>query len=66
MKILNRHCQKVPVFRINEQIDTHRVDAAVLRIRMFLGVLDPEPDPLVRGTDPAPTPDPSINKQPQK
>jgi hypothetical protein len=37
---------------------------AVLRIRirqisMFLGLLDPDPDPLVRGTDP----DPSIIKQ---
>jgi hypothetical protein len=32
---------------------------AVLRIRMFLGLLDPEP--LVRGTDP--DPDPSIIKQ---
>jgi hypothetical protein len=35
----------------------------VLRIRMFLGLLDPDPDPLVRGTDPAPAPDPSIIKQ---
>jgi hypothetical protein len=34
---------------------------AVLRIRMFLGLLDPEP--LVRGTDPDPDPDPSIIKQ---
>jgi hypothetical protein len=37
---------------------------AVLRIRirrihMFLGLLDPDPDPLVKGTDP----DPSIIKQ---
>jgi hypothetical protein len=48
--------------------------AAVLRIRihrihMFLGLLDPDPDPLVRGmdpdTDPAldPDPDPSVIKQ---
>jgi hypothetical protein len=28
---------------------------------MFLGLLDPDPDPLVRGTDAAP--DPSIIKQ---
>jgi hypothetical protein len=28
---------------------------------MFLGLLDPDPVPLVRGTDPAP--DPSIVKQ---
>jgi hypothetical protein len=30
---------------------------------MFLGLLDPNPDPLVRDTDPAPDPDPSIIKQ---
>jgi hypothetical protein len=30
----------------------------IRRIRMFLGLLDP--DPLVRGTDPDPAPDPSI------
>jgi hypothetical protein len=35
----------------------------VLRIliRKFLGLIDPSPDPVVRGTDPAP--DPSIIKQ---
>jgi hypothetical protein len=44
--------------------------AAVLQIQihMFLGLLDPDPDPLVRGMDPesdhlAPDPDPSITKQ---
>ncbi len=39
--------------------------AAVLRIRIhvFLGLLDPGPDPLVRGMDPDLDPDPSINKQ---
>jgi hypothetical protein len=31
---------------------------AVLRIRMFLGLLDPDPDPLLQGTDP----DPFINQ----
>jgi hypothetical protein len=43
---------------------------AVLRIRIhrihvFLGLLDPDPDRLVRGMnpDPAPDPDPSIIKQ---
>jgi hypothetical protein len=30
---------------------------------MFLGLMDPEPDPLVSGMDPAPDPDPSIIKQ---
>ncbi len=33
----------------------------MLRIRMFWGLLDPDPDPLVRGTDP--DPDPSIIEQ---
>jgi hypothetical protein len=31
------------------------------RIHVFLGLLDPDPDPLVRGMDP--DPDPSIIKQ---
>ncbi len=31
------------------------------RIHMFLGLLDPDPDPLVRGMDP--DPDSSINMQ---
>jgi hypothetical protein len=30
---------------------------------VFLGLLDPDPDPLVRGMDPDPTLDPSIIKQ---
>jgi hypothetical protein len=30
---------------------------------MFLGLLDPDPDPLVRGMDPDQDPDPSIFKQ---
>ncbi len=30
---------------------------------IFLGRPDPEPDPLVRGTDPDPAPDSSIIKQ---
>jgi hypothetical protein len=34
-----------------------------IRIHVFLGLLDPDPDSLVRGTDPAPDPDPSIIKQ---
>ncbi len=32
-----------------------------IRIHMFLGLLDPDPDPSVRGMDP--DPDPSITKQ---
>ncbi len=30
---------------------------------MFLGLLDPDPDPLARVMDPDPAPDPSIIKQ---
>ncbi len=39
--------------------------AVVLRIRicMFLGLLDPDPDPVVPGTDPVPDSNPSIIKQ---
>jgi hypothetical protein len=33
------------------------------RIHMFLGLLGPDPDPLVRGMDPKPDPDPSIIKK---
>jgi DNA mismatch repair ATPase MutL len=38
---------------------------AVFRIHMFLGLMDPDPDPLVSDMDPdlAPDPDPSIIKQ---
>jgi hypothetical protein len=47
---------------------THPRQGPVLRIRIhqihkFLGLLDPDPDPLVRGMDPDPAPDPSITKQ---
>jgi hypothetical protein len=31
-------------------------------IRLFLGLRDPHPDPLVTSTDPAPAPGPSIIK----
>jgi hypothetical protein len=40
-------------------LQTSVADLDPRRIRMFLGILDPDPDPLVRGTDP----DPSIIKQ---
>ncbi len=48
--------------RIRSNSSIHNTGCrAVLRIRtpMFLGLLDPDPDPLVRGMDP----DPSIIKQ---
>jgi hypothetical protein len=37
----------------------------IRQISMFLGLLDPDPDPLVRGMnlDSAPDPDPSMAKQ---
>jgi hypothetical protein len=38
--------------------DWHQNDADPHRIHMFLGLLDPYPDPLVRGMDS--DPDPSI------
>ncbi len=38
-----RHWSVEPVLRIR-----------IHQIRMFLGLLDPEPDPLLRGTDPDP------------
>ncbi len=31
-----------------------------IRIRMFLGIQDPDQDPLVRGTEPDPDKDPSL------
>ncbi len=34
-----------------------------IRIHMFLSLLDPDPDPLVRGMNPDPALDPSIIKQ---
>ncbi len=47
---------------------SHQLTEAVFRIRihrihMFLGLLDPDPDPLVRCMDPVPVPDPSIIMQ---
>ncbi len=44
------------VFRIRSRIQIHQ-------IHMFLGLQDPDPDPLVRGMDPDLDPDPSIIMQ---
>jgi hypothetical protein len=53
------HCEQ-PVWKAVLRIRIHR-------IHMFLGLLDPDPDPLVRGMDPDsdldPDPDPSIIMQ---
>ncbi len=48
-----------PVLRI-------RIRIRIRPIRMFLGLLDPDPDPLVRGMDPGQDPNPSIIKQNSK
>ncbi len=44
-----------------------RIRIQIHRIHMFLGLLNPDPDPLVRGMDPDPAldqdPDPSIIMQ---
>jgi hypothetical protein len=42
-----------------------RIRIRIHRIHMFWGLLDPDPDPLVRGMDPDPAldPDPSIIMQ---
>ncbi len=40
-----------------------RIAVFRIRIHMFLGHKDPDPDPLVRGMDPDPDLDPSIIKQ---
>ncbi len=40
-----------------------RIRLRIHRIHMFLGLLDPDPDPSVRGMDPAPDPDPSVIMQ---
>jgi hypothetical protein len=37
---------------------THMLGVRIRRICMFFGL--PDPDPLVRGTDPDPDPDPSL------
>jgi hypothetical protein len=39
-----------------EEVLIHLNAVLKIRIRMFLGLQDPDPDPLVRGTDPAPDP----------
>jgi hypothetical protein len=40
-----------------------RIRIRIHRINEFLGLLDPDPDPLVRGMDPDPDPDHSIIKK---
>jgi hypothetical protein len=37
-----------------------------IRIRMFLGLQDPDPDPLVRGADPDPAPSLLLSKKSYK
>jgi hypothetical protein len=47
----------LPVHVQNRETGREEIEA-VLGIRMFLGL--PDPEPLVRGTDPDPDPDPSL------
>jgi hypothetical protein len=69
---LYRIKQGTPIFRRNEFITGQQnflasgsVADPEFRIHMFLGLPDPDPDPLVRGMDPDPAldPDPSIIMQ---
>jgi len=60
-------CSSVGIVRVGtashrtalKQDSITRVTKTVLGIRMFLGLLDPDPHPFVRGTDPDPALDPS-------
>jgi hypothetical protein len=53
---------QIPPGRVTDlQVISLTVLRIRIRIRMFLGILDP--DPLVRGMDPDPAPDPSIIMQ---
>jgi len=59
-----RICVRIQIHRIwIHRIWIHRI--WIHRIHVFLGILDPDPDPLVRGMDPDPVPylDPSNVKQ---
>ncbi len=44
-------------------VDSSRQCCGFGSVGMFLGLMDPDLDSLVRCTDPAPDPDPSIIKQ---
>jgi hypothetical protein len=43
------------------QFVKHMFQQFQIRIHMFLGLPDPEPDPLVRGIDPDPALDPDLD-----
>ncbi len=43
-------------------MQVYSIAPTMLRIHMFLSLVDLNPDPLVRGMDPGPDPDPSITK----
>ncbi len=45
--------------RLVEKISVLRIRTRIHRIHVFLGLLDP--DPLVRGMDPDPAPDPDLD-----
>jgi hypothetical protein len=47
--------------RLHCKHDQIYVFPAVFGIHVFLGLMDPNPDPLVRGSDPAPDSDPALD-----
>jgi hypothetical protein len=59
--ILGVGLHQAAVRRTTNLLNMENISQSVLRIHMFLDLLDPDPDPLVIGMDP--DPDPSIVKQ---
>jgi hypothetical protein len=55
--------QKFNMYIIGGVVLTAVLRIRIHRIHVFLGLLDPDPDPLVRGMDPDPDLDPSNIKQ---
>jgi hypothetical protein len=72
-----REKKSSPVFTLSPFSDLHRANLSLVfrnmavssvadpdppySYRMFLGLLDPDPDPLVRGMDPDPVPEPNLD-----
>ncbi len=64
-----QHCLKIGLhqnFHINDACGLVFNSVLRIRIHMFLGLLDPDPDLLVRGMDPDPNPDPDPSTIKQK
>jgi hypothetical protein len=58
--MLSVQCNKNNKYQNERHVAAKPLSSVGIRIRMFLGLLDPDPDPLVRGTDPDQKPDPSL------